>query len=179
MSDLFLRLCVVLCVCLPVSASAWGLAEGRLGFSAVAEGEPFEAWFDAFTIRPDLDGTSPSAFEVEIELESVDSGYPDRDIEMRSPDWLDVEAHPLARFTSTSVEPIADGGFLARGDLMLKGVSRALAVPFTWEANDNRLRMTGTVDVDRRWFGIGPNEEDAVAPMVVVSFEFVWARDDG
>ena len=179
MFDVFLRLFVALCVCLPVSVPAWELTDSRLGFRATAEGESFDAWFNEFTIRPSIDGIQPSAFEVEIRLDSVDSGFSDRDIEMRGPDWLDVEGHPVARFQSTSVEPAADGGFVTHGGLTLKGVDRTLAVPFTWEVSEHRLAMRGMVDVDRRWFGVGPMEDDAVAPGVIVTFEFIWVRDDG
>ena len=177
MSGLLLRLSAVLLICMPVPASAWALTEGRLGFIATAEGESFEAWFDDFTVRPSLGGTRPLAFEAEIGLGSVDSGYPDRDIEMRGPDWLDAEGHPLASFHGTSVESVA-AGFLVHGDLTLKGAVRTLAVPFHWEASADRLAMRGRVDVDRRWFGIGPAEVDAVAPTVTVIFEFVWMRAD-
>ena len=172
MLDVFLRRFVALCICLPISVPAWELTDSRLGFRATAEGESFDAWFNEFTIQP-------SAFEVEIRLDTVDSGFSDRDIEMRGPDWLDVEQYPLARFQSASVESVADGGFVTHGGLTLKGVDRTLAVPFTWEASEHRLVMKGMVDVDRRWFGVGPMEDDAVAPGVTVTFEFIWVRDDG
>ena len=172
-------LCLTLLACIPATASAWTLSEAHLGFRATAEGETFDARFDDFTIRPSMDGRLPLAFDVEVVLDSVDSGYPDRDTEMRGPDWFDSAARPLARFRSTSIELLAEGGFVAHGELMLKGVGRVLAVPFDWDASIDRLSMRGGVEVDRRWFGVGPAEDDAVAATVTVSFAFVWVPADG
>src|SRR5438045_7167445 len=53
-----------------------------------------------------LDGgdLSRSSVEVTIDASSIDTGTPQRDTHLRSPDFFDVEAFPELRFRSTRVE---------------------------------------------------------------------------
>ena len=97
----------------------------------------------------------------EVDLASVDSGSPDRDAHLRSPDFFDVENHPTMVFQSRSV--IRDGDdHKVVGDLTIKGITREveLAYEHGGEATDpygNRKvggTLTGTIkrsDWDLTW----------------------------
>ena len=61
----------------------------------------------------------------------VDTGTPDRDAHLRSPDFLDVERYPEMRFASTAVEQLDDDVYRVTGDLTIKDVTRPVAVDFT------------------------------------------------
>lgn len=98
---------------------------------------------------------------VEVDLASVDSGSPDRDAHLKSPDFFDVENHPTMIFESTSV--VRDGDdYKVVGDLTVRGISREveLAYEHGGEATDpygNRKiggTLTGTIkrsDWDLTW----------------------------
>lgn len=150
-------------------------ADSRFGFRAVVEGEAFEARFGRFSVTPLLDADrQPVGFTVEVDLNATDSGSVERDAEMRGADWFDVAGHPRARFHGLAVEPAGQGGFVTRGELELKGVTRPLAVPFSWTVRPAGMQMTGQVELDRRWFGVGPADDSSVAAGVTVYFDLLW-----
>lgn len=68
-----------------------------------------------------------SSVEVSVVAASIDTGTPDRDDHLRSPDFLDVAEHPTISFRSTSVEP--DGSsYRLTGDLTIKGVTKPIVL---------------------------------------------------
>jgi polyisoprenoid-binding protein YceI len=110
-------------------------------------------------------------------MTAIDSGNADRDAEMRLTEWFDTAAHPVASFRTQEVRPGPQGGYVARGELRIKGIRRPIAVPFSWQSGPQGLRMTGEVTLDRRWFGVGPGDDISVAAEVVVFFDLAWGSD--
>lgn len=149
--------------------------QSRFGFRGTVEGAAFDAVFNRFAVHPALDSRHiPNGFDVEIDLNAVDSGDAERDAEMRAPGWFDVARYPIARFTATRVAGDTKGGYLAYGDLTLKGITRPIAVPFDWQHDGERVRMRGRTELDRRWFAVGPDDDSSVAASVVVVFDLQW-----
>jgi polyisoprenoid-binding protein YceI len=52
---------------------------------------------------------------------SIDTGEPQRDAHLRSPDFFDAETNPELRFESSSVEAVDDETFTIVGDLTMHG----------------------------------------------------------
>jgi len=71
---------------------------------------------------------SRSTVAVTIETASIDSNHAERDKHLRGPDFLNVEKHPEARFTTTSFEETADGKAVLKGNLFLNGHTRPIAI---------------------------------------------------
>lgn len=160
------------------AAQAVRMTEGSFGFRATVEGEQFEARFGDFLVLAQLGpGRLPTGFTVEIAMAAIDSGNADRDAEMQLSEWFDTAAHPVARFQAQAVEKDLEGGYVAKGELQIKGVRRALAVPFAWHTDPHRLRLSGQVRLDRRWFGVGPEDDSSVAAEVTVFFQLAWGAD--
>lgn len=110
--------------------------------------------------RLQVDAESPlsSSFEVEIDARSVLTGHAAQEDFMRSEPWLDAENNPSITFRSTAIQP-ASGGFLIKGDLTLRGVTRPIEIPadFHGVISDSwglRAGFTSQFTVDRRDFGI-------------------------
>jgi polyisoprenoid-binding protein YceI len=74
-------------------------------------------------------GESPldSSVTAVVDLDSIDTGNPDRDNHIRSADFFDVERHPTMTFRSTGVR-LDDAGYVLDGDLTLKGVTRPISL---------------------------------------------------
>lgn len=77
-----------------------------------------------------LDEANPSnsSVEVEIDTPSLYSGVDYRDNHLKSPDFLDIENHPVIAFKSTRVEPIDSEHARVIGDLTIRGVTREVVL---------------------------------------------------
>jgi len=96
--------------------------------------------FKEFDGRFSFEADQPEASKVEVNLEtaSVDTNHAERDKHLRSDDFLIVQAHPKATFTSTSVKSTGEGTADIHGDLTLNGVTKpvVIAARFIGEGED-------------------------------------------
>jgi polyisoprenoid-binding protein YceI len=100
-----------------------------------------------------------SSVEATIDLSSIDTRNDDRDADLRSPDFFDVERYPTITYRSTGVRLVGDG-YAVSGELSLHGVTRPveLAVEFNGVSADpwggTRAGFSATTEINRRDFGI-------------------------
>jgi polyisoprenoid-binding protein YceI len=59
---------------------------------------------------------------------SVNTGSPDRDAHLKSPDFFDVEKFKEITFKSDSLKKIDDDSFVMTGDLTIKGISKKVSL---------------------------------------------------
>ena len=108
-----------------------------------------------------VDGRNPSGSTatVAVQLASVNTGSPDRDAHLRSPDFFDVEVNRAMTFASTTVKQDGDS-FVLLGDLTIKGVTRPVEIEFepTGVATDPfgnvRAGFEGEAELSRKEFGL-------------------------
>jgi polyisoprenoid-binding protein YceI len=115
-------------------------------------------------LEVDRDDPLRSTFELEADTRAVTTGQPAQEDFMRSEPWLDAENHPTFTFRSTAIEPQGGSGYVVKGDLTLKGVTRPVAIPLEFHgvvADPWGLRagFTSRFTLDRRDFGISWNRE--------------------
>ncbi len=102
--------------------------------------------------------------EVEIDAASIDTGTPERDAHLRSPDFLDAERHPKLTFKSTKLEPLGGNRFRLEGDLTIRGLTRRVALDATFEGvgsspwGDQRAAFSATTELNREDWGITWNQ---------------------
>jgi polyisoprenoid-binding protein YceI len=89
--------------------------------------------FTEFSGTAHLDTAKPegSSVALRIATASIDTGTPDRDAHLRSPDFLDVERYPEMTFLSTGIEQLDDDVYRVTGDLTIKDLTRPVSVDFT------------------------------------------------
>ena len=63
-----------------------------------------------------------------IKTASIDTGEPQRDDHLRSPDFFDVENYPEITFESTKIEVIDEDEFHVTGDLTMHGVTHPITL---------------------------------------------------
>jgi polyisoprenoid-binding protein YceI len=91
--------------------------------------------FGLFDITLDVgDAEDDLAVAASIDLASIDTSNPDRDVHLRSTDFFNVDLHPTMTFRSTRIEPAGDG-YTMEGEFTLNGVTR----PVTLEVESNGL----------------------------------------
>ncbi|MFR9675309.1 YceI family protein [Streptomyces sp. TR02-1] len=138
-------------------------AHTRIGFVARhAMVTKVRGAFNDFTGTARIDGENPeqSSVELVIKAESIDTRNADRDGHLRSNDFLDMANHPEITFRSTGVKQSGDDAFDVTGDLTIKGVTRSVTVPFTYEGQakdpfgNERIGLEGALTIDRRDYGV-------------------------
>jgi polyisoprenoid-binding protein YceI len=63
-----------------------------------------------------------------VETASINTGEPQRDAHLRSPDFFDAEANPQITFVSTAITALDDEEFRITGDLTMHGITREITL---------------------------------------------------
>ena len=102
------------------------------------------------------DPVEDSTIEVTFKTASISTNDETRDGHLRSPDFFDVETHPVMVFRSSRIERTSDTDAKVYGDLTIRGVARpvVLDVEFNdWTPRDlwgkQRLSFSGSTRINR------------------------------
>ncbi|MGH8135122.1 MAG: YceI family protein [Steroidobacteraceae bacterium] len=158
-----LRFCAALLALLPCAAvaSVWQDDEhsGALQFFATQAGGKFPGHFGKFRVRLDFDPAMPEKghLDVTIATKSADTADVERDEVLHGKDFFWVERFPEARYHAEGFK--RDGkGWIAAGELTLRGVTQPVAVRFEVNPKVERLGMKGGVTLRRLEFGVGQGD---------------------
>ncbi|PUA81287.1 YceI family protein [Nocardioides currus] len=141
---------------------ALDVSHTRLGFVARhAMVTKVRGAFGAFEGTATINTATPAESKVELTIDtaSVDTGNPDRNGHLVSPDFFDVENYPTIRFVSTDVTRDGDDWTIT-GDLTIKDVTKPVTIEFeqTGSAVDpfgnTRVGFEGETTVNRKDFGL-------------------------
>ena len=145
--------------------------------------------FNDFEGQAVLDGDDPSrsTASVTIQVASIDTRSPQRDEHLRSNDFLAINEFPTITFVSSAVRQAGEG-FELDGDLTLRGVTRPLTIPFTFEGSATdvygnlRVGFEGSVAISRKDFGVTWNAVletggVMVSDKIVLEFEVSAIKD--
>jgi polyisoprenoid-binding protein YceI len=118
--------------------------------------------FDKPTGTFDYDPASPDAstFELSINVDDINTGSPQRDGHLKSPDFFNAKQFPTITFKSTSVKKSGDSTLDVTGDLTLHGVTKSVTIPLTvvgtgkGMAGETRTGFEGSLDIKRSGFGM-------------------------
>jgi polyisoprenoid-binding protein YceI len=98
---------------------------------------------------------------VTIKTASINTDVANRDNDLRSPNYFDVEKFPEITFQSKSIEKKGND-YLAHGTLTIHGISKEVDLPFEFkgpvDAGQNRGKVMGAhawLTVNRQDFGVG------------------------
>jgi polyisoprenoid-binding protein YceI len=127
----------------------------------------------------DPDSLARGSVSVRIAVAGVSTHEAERDHHLESADFFDAARFPYMRFASREVVPSATG-FVARGELTIRDVTRPVAIPFAITAplaedpfGNTRFSAAGQVTISRHDFGvIGPKFwNGAISDSIEVEFE--------
>jgi polyisoprenoid-binding protein YceI len=103
-----------------------------------------------------------SSVTATVDLSSIDTNNPQRDDDLRSANFLEIETHPTMTYRSTGIRHNEDG-FDVDGELSLHGVTRQVPLAlivngFTRDPyGGTRAGFSATAEIDRKDFGITTN----------------------
>jgi polyisoprenoid-binding protein YceI len=76
----------------------------------------------------DSAATDKSAVALEVKTDTLDTGFAQRDKDIKGPDFLNVKQFPTVSFKSKSVQKVTDQQYTVTGDLTFHGVTKPLTV---------------------------------------------------
>ncbi len=106
------------------------------------------------------DPVEESSVDVTIDASTIDTGTPDRDAHLRSPDFFDVEKYPTLKFRSTEVRATSDSTLEVVGDLTILDVTKPVTLQATYEGfgpspfGDERIGLSAVTEIDREDWGL-------------------------
>ena len=133
--------------------------------------------FNDVATSGNIDPAKPanSSVEVTIQVASLNTHNAQRDGDLRSSSFFELDKYPTITFRSTSIEPAGADRYTMTGDLTIKGITRpvTLRVMRYGEINDpmmgHRMAYSAEGEINRKDFGM---EFDMVADgKFVVSHE--------
>ena len=113
------------------------------------------------TVQFDDKDIAKSSVDVTIEAASVDTRVADRDKDLRSERFFDVEKYPTLTFKSTKVEQTEPGKLKVTGDLTIHGVTKQVVLdvegptaPVKDPWGNQRAAANATTKINRQDFGV-------------------------
>ena len=120
-----------------------------------------EGRFRDYTGTIVLDRQNPAASKVDLVIQaaSIDTGNENRDKDLRSPNFFDVEKYPVITFKSTRVEAKGKDTYLVTGDFTMHGVTKPLAATvkhggFVKAGKMEKAGFEAQFPLDRKEYGI-------------------------
>lgn len=118
--------------------------------------------FAEVSVTGTIEPTHPeaTAIEVSIQTASIRTHHAQRDNDLRSSNFLEVDKFPTITFKSTKVEPAGDDKYTLTGDLTIKGITRPVTLNLVryGEFNDpmmgHRIAYSGQGTINRKDFGM-------------------------
>src|ERR1700730_13134433 len=117
------------------------------------------------TVLLDDKDITKSSVDVTLDATTVDTREPDRDKDLRSPNFFDVAQYPTITFKSTKVEKNGADKLKITGDLTLHGVTKQVVLDATvpkapikdpWGLQ--RTAVSATTKINRQDFGVKWNK---------------------
>jgi polyisoprenoid-binding protein YceI len=151
--------------------------QSRLEFVGVQAGAEFKGTFHKFTAAVQFapDALASSHFDVQIDLNSVDSQDKDRDTTIRGADIFNVAHWPTAHYVTRSFTKTS-AGYAAVGALTLRGVTKDVPINFTFTPTAAGAKLEGSAKLNRLDFGAGQGDwksTDQVADAVKIGFSLI------
>ncbi|MBC7450503.1 MAG: YceI family protein [Cytophagales bacterium] len=131
--------------------------KSKVAFQIKNAGINVNGTFDSLTCRIQYNEKvgAPSAVDATIYVKSVDTNIGARDKHLRGNDYFDVEKYPKMTFASTQVLKRNSGKFEADGNLTIKGVTKAVKVPFTFTGTAAGGVFEAELLINRRDYNVG------------------------
>lgn len=129
-------------------------------------------WFVSGSLLLDKEQVQNSKVTVNIDMEKINTGLPEFDNHLKSPQFFDVARFPKATFVSDKVEVLSPTTAKVSGILTFRGVSKPVTLMVTFNKQGNNVinkkftvGFTATTKIKRSDFGMNaliPNVSDEV-----------------
>lgn len=167
----------------PVAAADWAVDAGKstLGFTGAISGRSFDGKFKTWQAEISFDPANPAAghAKVTIDMANAVTGDRQRDAALPDTDWFDAKKTPQALFEATGFKALGGNQYEANGSLTIRGIKKAVTMPFTLDIAGDEAHAKGKLDIVRTDYGVGQGEwaaADTVALGVSITFDLVAGK---
>ena len=139
-----------------IAATSWTPTTGAVVFHIKNAGITVDGKFSglAAAIKFDENDLANSSIYASVKAATVNTGIDKRDKHLRKGEYFDVANHPKIELRSTSFTK-SESGFTGQFDVTIKGKTKNLALPFTFDNKGETGTFKGTLKLDRLDFGVG------------------------
>ncbi len=124
------------------------------------------------TIHLDERDMTKSTVEAKIDVNTIDTRVPDRDKDLKSPNFFDVAKYPTITFKSTKVEKAGDDHLKVTGDLTIKATTKPVTLDVTYSPvikgarGEARRGFSASTKINRKDFGLDYSKAVEAGPVV-------------
>lgn len=119
----------------------------------------------------------PTSAEAVLDATRIETGEPDRDRSLLSPDFFDTQRYPRWMFASTRTVPEGDRAFAMEGDLTIHGVTQPVRLTVRIGGTAADPVYHATTEIDRHAFGMATTRLDpTIGGIVSVTLDIRLVR---
>lgn len=97
-----------------------------------------------------------ASIDVTVAVSTIDTDNGKRDEHLKKEEYLDADKYPVIEIKSTSIVAGKDlANFTFKGNVIIKGVTKAIEFPFTAVSKNGGALFTGEFEIDRNDFNVG------------------------
>ncbi len=171
----------LLCAVTPVSALEFNQVqtdESRLAFAYEQMSVPMDGRFSKFKAQLAFDPArlAKASARIEVDVASIDTGSTEADAEVVGKAWFDAKRFPSVSFVSSGIRALGGNRYEASGKLSIKGKTRDVVTPVTFQPSGNKGIFEGSFTIRRLDYAIGEGiwaDVSAVADEVKIKFRIV------
>lgn len=143
-------------------------------------------WFEDFNGTFVVDDKNVlNGIEAEIMTKSINTKIEKRDTHLRSADFFEVETYPTMKFKSISVEPKGVSGYLVKGELTIKNITKIVGLegefngPVKDPWGNERAAIVLNGEINRKDFGLNWNKMIETGGLLVGDTVKIFLEGEG
>lgn len=119
-----------------------------------------------------LDGSSINA---SVDVSTVNTKNGKRDEHLQKEEYFNAAAHPTIVVKTTKIAK-SETGYIAQASITIKGITKSMAISFTFDEKDGKAAFKAKFTVNRYDFGVGsdsttPMKKDVALDILIVGYK--------
>lgn len=138
-----------------VATNTWKVNPEGVSIAFELPNEGTKGTMSGLEAKIDFNAKDPSKSTIvaTVDAKTINTGNEQRDQHLRAPDFFNVEKFPTITFTSKEIVPSPEG-FIAKGTLTMRDVTRDVEIPFTFEEKETEGIFKGKLSVFHGDYGV-------------------------